>query len=206
MKKIIVIIGGGLSGILTAYLLKQKNYSVTILEANSRLGGRILTKKTLGTSTELGATWLWKYNTQLIKLCKELNIKLFPQYMNGDAMFEAIDSKNPQRFTLPKNQEISYRISGGTIEIINRLIANLNSYKVNDNVYSDVEIDKYDWDIRNQIEVETVNYLKENHQYELLGQLWLDAVGKLAFVYEKSIEKETSFKAQDNLDINYFPN
>lgn len=130
MKKIIVIIGGGLSGILTAYLLKQKNYSVTILEANSRLGGRILTKKTLGTSTELGATWLWKYNTQLIKLCKELNIKLFPQYMNGDAMFEAIDSKNPQRFTLPKNQEISYRISGGTIEIINRLIANLNTNEI----------------------------------------------------------------------------
>ena len=106
-----------------------------------------------------------------------------------------------------KNHNISIRLPyESNSQFEQRLIANLNSYKVNDNVYSDVEIDKYDWDIRNQIEVETVNYLKENHQYELLGQLWLDAVGKLAFVYEKSIEKETSFKAQDNLDINYFPN
>ena len=54
----IVIIGGGLSGLTLAYLLEQKNYEITLIEASPRLGGRIQTViGNLGTPLELGATW-----------------------------------------------------------------------------------------------------------------------------------------------------
>ena len=122
MNKEIIIIGSGLSGLSTAYFLKKKGYSVQILEANSRIGGRIYTKKTHNADLELGATWLWKYNTSLLELCKELNIKLFEQKMDGDALFEAMSAHPPQRFNLPENQEISYRIAGGTTTILEKLV------------------------------------------------------------------------------------
>ncbi len=43
VKKSVVIIGGGLSGLVSATLLKQVGHSVTILEANDRIGGRVHT-------------------------------------------------------------------------------------------------------------------------------------------------------------------
>ena len=39
----IAIIGGGLSGLYTAYLLQQQGIEATVYEARDRLGGRITT-------------------------------------------------------------------------------------------------------------------------------------------------------------------
>lgn len=121
MKKKIVIIGAGLSGLYLGYKLKKEGFSIQILEANNRIGGRIFTKDIAHTKVELGATWLWKYNTLLLKLCKELDLTLFEQNMHGDALYEAINTSLPDRFSLPSNQEISYRIVGGTAAILEQL-------------------------------------------------------------------------------------
>lgn len=121
MKKKIVIIGAGLSGLYLGYRLKKEGFLVRILEANARIGGRIFTKNLHDTHVELGATWLWKYNEELLKLCSELNITLFEQDMRGDALFEATSTNAVQRFQLPQNQEISYRIAGGTRVLLDQL-------------------------------------------------------------------------------------
>jgi monoamine oxidase len=126
MKKKIIILGGGLSGIYLGYKLKKAGFSIQILEANHRTGGRIYTKNIQDTKAELGAAWLWRYNEELLKLCKELNISLFEQHMKGDALFQAMKEKKPQRFQIPKNQEISYRIAGGTATILEKLAKNFS--------------------------------------------------------------------------------
>ncbi len=41
--KQIAIIGGGIAGLVSAYELSQLNHKVTLLESDSRLGGRIKT-------------------------------------------------------------------------------------------------------------------------------------------------------------------
>ena len=51
--KKIIIIGAGLSGLYTGYLLKKMGYEVTILEARNRVGGRTLTEN----SVDLGGAW-----------------------------------------------------------------------------------------------------------------------------------------------------
>jgi monoamine oxidase len=121
MKKKIIILGGGLSGIYLGYRLKKAGFSIEILEANDRIGGRMYTKNTENTKVELGAAWLWKYNMELLEVCNELDVSLFEQYMKGDALFEAVKGNSPQRFQVPKNQEISYRIAGGTATILEKL-------------------------------------------------------------------------------------
>ena len=121
MSKKIIILGAGISGIYLGNRLKKEGFSIKILEANNRIGGRIYTKTVHNTKIELGATWLWRYNPELLKLCKELKISLFEQNMTGDALYEQSNLNAPQRFQLPKNQEISYRIVGGTTTFLEKL-------------------------------------------------------------------------------------
>tara|TARA_R110002126_G_scaffold124451_4_gene266528 strand:- start:33865 stop:34920 length:1056 start_codon:yes stop_codon:yes gene_type:complete len=130
MSKKIIIIGAGLSGLYVAHQLKKEGFSVKVLEANNRIGGRIYTKTTHNTKVELGATWLWRYNPELLKLCETLNISIFEQNMQGDALFEAATTNPIQRFQIPKNQEISYRIVGGTVAILEKLRAQLTDDEI----------------------------------------------------------------------------
>ncbi|QNK77952.1 FAD-dependent oxidoreductase [Winogradskyella sp. PAMC22761] len=126
MNKSIAIIGAGLSGLYLGYLLKKAGFTIKILEANDRIGGRIFTKKPHDTSVELGATWLWRYNKDLMALCQELKLTLFEQVMAGEALFEATAAATVQRFKLPENQDISYRIAGGTAALLEQLAAHFS--------------------------------------------------------------------------------
>jgi monoamine oxidase len=127
MKTKILILGAGLSGVYLGYKLKEAGFEIRILEAKKRVGGRILTKNIHHTNVELGAAWLWKYNEELLKLCKALNISLFPQKMEGDALFLKEDSSNAERFRTAENQEISYRIAGGTATLLRKLTKSFSS-------------------------------------------------------------------------------
>jgi len=54
----VIIIGAGLSGLLTGYRLKKEGIPFKILEARNRVGGRINTVNGINnTPIEMGATW-----------------------------------------------------------------------------------------------------------------------------------------------------
>lgn len=79
MKKV-VIIGGGLSGLTTGYLLSKRNYDVTILESKDRLGGRVFTQKEIGFDNtsyfEVGAEWIGKTHKHILKICSDFGLSL----------------------------------------------------------------------------------------------------------------------------------
>ncbi|MBB6463487.1 flavin monoamine oxidase family protein [Flammeovirga kamogawensis] len=116
-----IIIGGGLSGVLTAYRLYQKGQEAIILEASDRLGGRIKTiHSENGTPLEMGATWFTSQHLQLIQLIRELGLKGFKQFSKGPLFFQATPTTPPQKFELPP-QDPSYRIAGGTAQLIKKI-------------------------------------------------------------------------------------
>lgn len=131
MNKTVAIIGGGLSGLTLAYQLEKRGLEVTILEASSRLGGRIQTiEGTLGTPLELGATWFSDIHKKLIELLNELALEKYPQYTKGSALFQTKSFEPPQVFSIPEAENPSYRIAGGTQTLINALEKKLTRTKI----------------------------------------------------------------------------
>ncbi|HKZ17006.1 MAG TPA: protoporphyrinogen oxidase, partial [Geobacteraceae bacterium] len=79
MKKAIVV-GGGISGLATAYLLREKanaagvELDVTLIEKEKRLGGKIWSIKTEGFLCEWGPNGFLDSKPQTLDLCAELNV------------------------------------------------------------------------------------------------------------------------------------
>ena len=58
MKQPVIILGAGLTGLTTAWLLKKQGIKALILEARDHIGGRIETIEGANhTPIEMGATW-----------------------------------------------------------------------------------------------------------------------------------------------------
>lgn len=74
MSKRVAIIGGGISGLTTAYLLKRKGFDVAVLEASGRLGGNVQTVSRDGYTFEEGPNSLLK-SPRLVDLVKLLKLE-----------------------------------------------------------------------------------------------------------------------------------
>jgi|JI8StandDraft_1071087.scaffolds.fasta_scaffold00022_41 L-amino-acid oxidase len=77
-QKRAIVLGGGLSGLYSAYLLKQSGYQVSIVERGERLGGRIstYTDKTSGIVQDLGGEWIGEGQSDIKTLVKQLGLTL----------------------------------------------------------------------------------------------------------------------------------
>ncbi|MCJ7765167.1 MAG: FAD-dependent oxidoreductase, partial [Thiovulaceae bacterium] len=117
--KNILIIGAGLSGIYLATLL-QKQFNVTVLEARDRIGGRILTVD----GFDMGPSWVWSHQHNILKLIAENALGIFQQYTKGVALYDT--PGGVEHFTPPPSAP-SARIKGGVITLVDALAEKLHS-------------------------------------------------------------------------------
>ena len=76
-----LVVGAGLSGLVAANQLQAAGHQVTILEARSRVGGRVLTLRepfAEGQHADVGAMILYEGQNTILDLCREFGIKLTP--------------------------------------------------------------------------------------------------------------------------------
>ncbi|TGK92743.1 amine oxidase [Leptospira brenneri] len=106
-----IVLGGGLSGLYSAYLLKQTGYEVTVIERGEKLGGRIATYEnpTLGILQDLGGEWIGEGQSDIKSLVKQLNLDL-------------ISSNVTDRFSLQKSSADLLKISPASIETLDKVI------------------------------------------------------------------------------------
>jgi monoamine oxidase len=73
-----VVLGAGLAGLYAAYLLRQSNFSVCVLEARERVGGRVLTLRALARQqhAELGPEFVDSNHHRVIRLAERFNLTL----------------------------------------------------------------------------------------------------------------------------------
>ncbi len=118
----ILIIGAGLTGLTLAHYLKQLDVSTTIIEARTRIGGRILTRSASNKAPiDLGATWLMSSHSELKQLLQELELTVFEQYYGNTAIYKPDTSTPAQLVNLPVSNASSYRITHGTQSLIKSL-------------------------------------------------------------------------------------
>lgn len=116
-KKDLIIIGAGLSGLYAATLLKDE-FNIIILEARKRCGGRILTHE----GHDLGPSWIWPHQKNILKLIHELDLEIFSQYTKGKALYDV--PSGIQQFDPPPSAP-SARVQGGLEPLIQRLLSQL---------------------------------------------------------------------------------
>lgn len=83
-----VIVGAGVSGLTTAYLLERQGLNIQVLESRTRTGGRTHTVDSHGAKLDLGAAWIWPHHQNINGLISELGLQTFPQYEEGNILFE----------------------------------------------------------------------------------------------------------------------
>ncbi len=131
VKTDVLILGAGLTGLTLAYRLRNLPITVKIVEARDRIGGRIKTiYDANGGSQEMGATWLGRKHISLFSLLKELKLETFIQILGDKAVFEPISTSPPQVVSLPPNSDPSFRIKGGTSNLINTLASHLSEGQI----------------------------------------------------------------------------
>lgn len=94
MGKRVCIIGGGISGLTTAYLLKKKGIDVTLFEALPHVGGNIQSEKKDGYLIEHGPNSLLR-SRRLVDLIDDLDLgkEVLPAADSAKKRFVLIDGK-----------------------------------------------------------------------------------------------------------------
>src|SRR6266849_9542205 len=85
----VVVLGAGLAGLAAAYELKKAGYAVTVIEARTRPGGRVLTYRDPfadGLYAEMGAEYVDATDEYDHRFCKELGLKVMTAKLY-DAIF-----------------------------------------------------------------------------------------------------------------------
>lgn len=80
----VVVVGAGLAGLTAARRVRQAGKSVLVVEARTRVGGRMLNHHLAGGEiSELGGQYVGPTQNRLIALAKEMKVETFPTYANG---------------------------------------------------------------------------------------------------------------------------
>jgi len=149
-----VIVGAGLSGLITAYkLLQAGEDNFVVLEARARVGGRVLTEG----DVDLGATWLQNYHKNLLSLIEELHLKTFDQFSIGQSVLIYNSMAPAHYFEMDTQQPSSKRIVGGSSTLIEALY-----HKIKDKLQLDEPVLKVeDNDSKIKIHTKTNCYIAD---------------------------------------------
>jgi len=119
----VLIIGAGIAGLTVAYQLNKHDIEVTILEARSRIGGRILTvypSNRPSVPLDFGSIWFWDEHKHIKKLVRELRLKHYLHTTKGLAIYDNGPGKTPRQYTVPAESP-KYRLVGGMQSLIDKL-------------------------------------------------------------------------------------
>jgi monoamine oxidase len=58
INKTVIVVGAGVAGLAAAQQLKSKGFTVTLLEAQEKVGGRLRSNRSLGLAFDEGASWI----------------------------------------------------------------------------------------------------------------------------------------------------
>jgi monoamine oxidase len=95
-RKKVLILGAGIAGLVAAYELKKAGHTPVILEAQNRLGGRILTLRAPfaeGLHAEAGAMRIPQTHDLTLHYCRHFGLELYPFTMGNPKAYIYLNGK-----------------------------------------------------------------------------------------------------------------
>ncbi|GAB2563821.1 flavin monoamine oxidase family protein [Leucobacter ruminantium] len=120
----VIVIGAGFAGLAAADALHRAGKSVDVLEARDRVGGRARSVRTCGGWVDLGATWFWGNEPLVHEYVERFDIPVFPQHLDGDAIFEP-DREHRQRLAGNPIDAPASRFARGAGDLAQRIAEQL---------------------------------------------------------------------------------
>lgn len=132
MDTSILIIGGGLSGLVSAWELTKRGIDFQLIEARNRFGGRILSvpsldaNSTQSSAIDLGPAWFWPDQKNMANLVKEMQLdsSVFLQPTAGMSVMEYQNGKIETGQGSAAMAD-SYRLDGGINSLIVQLLSRI---------------------------------------------------------------------------------
>jgi len=215
----IIIIGAGLSGLYAAWQLQQQKQDVIVLEARARCGGRILSVSHNNNRYDMGPAWIWpQLQPRLKKLIDTLGLKIFPQYITGDILYEK-SATDIERYSGQSSHQQSYRLENGSASLIDLLHSNISD----DTVHLNTEVTSINADscsietLRNgeiyeysadkiilalppRLFLQSINF-NPAFSDETIAALnntptWMSTHSKVVFVYDKPFWRDQNLSAE----------
>ncbi len=134
MQTKVLIVGGGLSGLHTAYECSKRGIDFILVEARDRFGGRVFSLNdnvsnynNNQAAFDLGPSWFWAGQQRIFKLIDELGLSqhVFFQNDQGVAIYED-NQGNIQRDIEGISMAGAYRLRGGIRQLTASLSKNIN--------------------------------------------------------------------------------
>ncbi|WP_430592057.1 flavin monoamine oxidase family protein [Humidisolicoccus flavus] len=87
ISKDVVVIGAGVAGLTAATRLRREGFTVAVLEARERVGGRLWTDIIDGAMLEIGGQWVSPDQSALIETLDELGLETYERYREGESVY-----------------------------------------------------------------------------------------------------------------------
>jgi phytoene dehydrogenase-like protein len=85
----VAVIGAGAAGLAAARALADSGRSVAVIEARNRIGGRLLSDRSLGLPLDMGASWIHgQKNNPLTALARQFSMATLPTDYDNLALYD----------------------------------------------------------------------------------------------------------------------
>jgi monoamine oxidase len=121
----VVVVGAGPAGLRVADLLQRRGVAVIVLEARDRVGGRLFSMPVEAGWVDLGATWFWPSEPDVVDLVAAEDLDAFDQYQVGDVLVQT--AAGVQRIDAGHLGAPSKRLAGGMQSVAHALLRRLQS-------------------------------------------------------------------------------
>lgn len=173
----VLIVGGGISGLHTAYQLQKRGINFILVEARERLGGRILSKNYDANvdseydadkpAYDLGPSWFWPGQKNMETLVHELGLSasVFAQQGSGESLYED-QQGNIQKGLHGISMQGIYRMKGG----IRQFVAELEKEIAAEHIKKSTQVKRVEYQDSHIVTSLSSNSLSKKDNYQITSK------------------------------------